>query len=114
MPPPHPRHNGGMLLGQELPQTPRALIYAQIDRVLIARAKGQGGGETLKGLMTMLAPWKDSDWYADLRSITESEPLQDELIWSILEAVVRMLHRHDLWAKAPERVESGKELAQAI
>lgn len=106
---------GGTISTHELPQTPKALVYAQMDRVLIARAKGQGAMETLKGLTSMLGEWKDAEWYADMRAIAEKDsPLQDELVWSIVEATVRLLARHGLWPRSPEPIESGTELAQAV
>jgi len=112
------RATSKMTVDTKLPESPRQLIYAQLDRLLLARAEGKGGAETLSGIMSLIVPYKDEDWYDDMRqmaSLAESHPNDERvLLWHIVEAIIRLLDRNNLWVNVPRAVEPGEELTQAV
>ena len=109
--PPSQARYGPMLLGSQLPDSPRDIIYMQIRQVLISRSRGSDAAEDMVGLMALIDPWKDEKWDEEMRVIKEERA---DSFWNTLEAVVRLLSRKNLWATTPRQIEEGKELSQAI
>ena len=101
-----------MLIGQQFPASPRDIIYEQIRRVLQSHSRGVVAAEEMAGLLALVEPWKDENYYEDLGRIKESD--DGDIFWENLEAVVKLLSRKNMWASAPRTVMEGKEFAEAL
>lgn len=100
-----------MLSDESTSDSPRALIYRQLDRLFVARIMGQGGGEALEALRAMLNDLKDKEWYVDMKRIREEN---GDVFWSIVAAVIGLLNRNNIGLRTPRRVEPGKEFLEAV
>jgi len=89
---------------------PIEIIYQQVNRCLEERATGQGATEAIAGLMALVEPIKDESFRDDMRAFRD-EDSGDRVIWGTIEAIIRLLHRSNLWPTS-RHIEEGKEFLQ--
>lgn len=92
--------------------TPIDIVYNQIERVLRERADGQGASEAMAGLMDMVSPLKDREWYEDMRTTPDNLDADQVTHWTF-DAVIRLLERKKLWTMRMV-VRYGEEMIQGI
>ena len=103
---------GEMVTG-ELPDSPPAIIYHQVRRVLSNLDEGKDFGEPMSGLMALMEPLKDNEYYEDLRQTNPKDKAQNTF-WITFTAIIKLLARKHLWIEPPRSVEIGDEFAQGF
>lgn len=92
--------------------SPLEIIYRQIDRLLMARQSGYGASECLRGLMTIVEPYKDAEYENEMESIRDNGNTES-MVWNVLESIICLLHRKGMWPAIRKAVNVGEEFLHA-
>lgn len=105
-----------MIIGGD-PDSPRGIRFDMVRAIYQSRSSGEGAIETLRGLMSTLAPYKDKTYERTLQRIldkrTRGEIGPDITFWAIMDAVIILMDTLNLWDNLPEKIVEGQELTQS-